>query len=67
MKPRAMKPRLKLLNGEMEVHVTADIAFAIGSTGRIPAMMTFVRCGAATMLESGRFGPAEAPLENDGL
>jgi trehalose/maltose hydrolase-like predicted phosphorylase len=59
---------LKILNGEMEVHVTADIAFAIWqywqNTGDDDF---FVRYGAEIMLESARFWASRGTTENDGF
>jgi kojibiose phosphorylase len=59
---------LKILNGEMEVHVTADIAFAIWqywqNTGDDEF---FVSCGAEIMLESARFWASRGTTENDGF
>ena len=57
---------LKILNGEIEVHVTADIAFAIWqywqNTGDDDF---FVRYGAEIMLESARFWASRGTIEND--
>jgi trehalose/maltose hydrolase-like predicted phosphorylase len=59
---------LKVLNGEMEVHVTADIAFAIWqywqNTGDDDF---FVSYGAEIMLESARFWASRGTIENDGF
>src|SRR5690242_9608522 len=59
---------LKILNGEIEVHVTADIAFAIWqywqNTGDDDF---FLRYGAEIMLETARFWASRGTIENDGL
>jgi trehalose/maltose hydrolase-like predicted phosphorylase len=59
---------LKVRNGEMEVHVTADIAFAVWqywqNTGDDDF---FVSYGAEIMLESARFWASRGTLENDGF
>jgi trehalose/maltose hydrolase-like predicted phosphorylase len=59
---------LKVPNGEMEIHVTADIAFAIWqywqNTGDDDF---FVRYGAEIMLESARFWASRGTTENDGF
>jgi trehalose/maltose hydrolase-like predicted phosphorylase len=59
---------LKVPNGELEVHITADIAFAIWqywqSTGDDNF---FVRFGAEILLESARFWASRGAIESDGL
>ena len=59
---------LKILNGEIEVHVTADIAFAIWqywqNTGDDDF---FLRYGAEIMLETARFWASRGTIENDGF
>ena len=59
---------LKVLNGEMEVHVTADIAFAIWQYWQNTADDDFfVSYGAEIMLESARFWASRGTIENDGF
>ena len=59
---------LNIRNGEIEVHVTADIAFGTWqywqNTGDDDF---FVRFGAEIMLESARFWASRGTTENDGL
>jgi trehalose/maltose hydrolase-like predicted phosphorylase len=59
---------LNIRNGEIEVHVTADIAFGIWqywqNTGDDDF---FVRFGAEIMLESARFWASRGTTENDGF
>ena len=59
---------LKVLNGELEVHITADIAFAVWqywqNTGDDEF---FVRFGAEIMLESARFWASRGTTEGDGF
>jgi trehalose/maltose hydrolase-like predicted phosphorylase len=59
---------LRILNGEMEVHITADVAFAIWqywqNTGDDDF---FVRFGAEIMLDSARFWASRGAWEADGF
>jgi trehalose/maltose hydrolase-like predicted phosphorylase len=58
---------IKVPNGEMEVHITADVAYAIWqywtNTGDDDF---FVRFGAEIMLESARFWASRGATESDG-
>ena len=59
---------LETLNAEMEVHVTADIAFAIWQYWHNTGDDEFlVRYGAEIMLESARFWASRGAIENDGF
>jgi trehalose/maltose hydrolase-like predicted phosphorylase len=59
---------LKIRNGEMEVHVTADVAFAIWQYWQSTADSDFfVNCGAEILLETARFWASRGDMEPDGL
>jgi trehalose/maltose hydrolase-like predicted phosphorylase len=59
---------LRVLNGELEIHITADIAFAVWqywqNTGDDEF---FLRFGAEIMLETARFWSSRGQIEGDGL
>lgn len=59
---------LKIRNGEMEVHVTADIAFAIWQYWQSTEDKDFfVNCGAEILLQSARFWASRGEMEPDGF
>ena len=59
---------IEVLNGEMENHITADVAYAIwqywNSTGDDEFLLN---TGAEVILETARFWASRTTLENDGL
>jgi len=59
---------LVIANGELEVHITADIAFGIWKYWQMTADDDFfLRYGAAIMLESARFWASRGAMESDGF
>ena len=53
-----------ILCGKQEQHITADVAYAVGSTGRPPPMIDFLLdAGAEMLLETGRFWSSRAQPE----
>jgi trehalose/maltose hydrolase-like predicted phosphorylase len=58
---------IEVLNGEMEIHITADIAFAIWQYCQATEDDDFFRqFGAEIMLETARFWASRGALESDG-
>ncbi|HET6933877.1 MAG TPA: glycosyl hydrolase family 65 protein [Candidatus Angelobacter sp.] len=58
---------IEVLNGEMEIHITADIAFAIWQYWQATEDDEFLRqFGAEIMLETARFWASRGALESDG-
>jgi trehalose/maltose hydrolase-like predicted phosphorylase len=58
---------LKVPNGQIEVHITADIAFAIWQYWQSTEDNDFfVHCGAEVLLESARFWASRGRMEPDG-
>jgi trehalose/maltose hydrolase-like predicted phosphorylase len=59
---------IKVPNGELEVHITADVAYAIWQYWRDAGDDEFfVRFGAEIMLESARFWASRGATESDGF
>jgi trehalose/maltose hydrolase-like predicted phosphorylase len=58
---------IRVLNGEMEIHITADIAFAIWQYWSATADEDFfLQFGAEIILETARFWASRGTLEPDG-
>jgi trehalose/maltose hydrolase-like predicted phosphorylase len=58
---------LAIRNGEMEVHITADIAFAVWNYWEATGDDDFfVQFGAEIMVEAGRFWASRGKIERDG-
>jgi trehalose/maltose hydrolase-like predicted phosphorylase len=58
---------IQVLNGEMEIHITADIAFAIWQYWNVTADEDFfLQFGAEIILETARFWASRGTLEPDG-
>jgi trehalose/maltose hydrolase-like predicted phosphorylase len=58
---------IQVLNGEMEVHITADIAFAMWQYWNATEDQDFLlQFGAEIMLETARFWASRGALESDG-
>lgn len=58
---------LKVRNGEMEVHITADIAFGVWKYWKTTADDDFfLQMGAEIVLESARFWASRGELQSDG-
>ncbi len=58
---------IRVLNGELEVHITADVAFAIWQYWQATGDDDFFReFGAEIMLETARFWASRGALESDG-
>ena len=58
---------LKVCNGEMEIHITADIAFGVWQYWEATQDDDFfVQFGAEIMLESARFWASRGRIESDG-
>ncbi|MBV9087573.1 MAG: glycoside hydrolase family 65 protein, partial [Acidobacteriaceae bacterium] len=58
---------IRVLNGEMEIHITADIAFAVWQYWKATADDDFFRqFGAEIMLETARFWASRGIIESDG-
>ncbi len=58
---------ISVLNGEMEIHITADVAFAIWQYWQATGDDDFfVEMGAEIMLETARFWASRGNLEDDG-
>jgi trehalose/maltose hydrolase-like predicted phosphorylase len=58
---------IRVLNGEMEVHITADIAYGVWQYWNATEDEEFfLRCGAEIMLETARFWASRGTVESDG-
>jgi len=66
----AITPRgdlIRILNGAMEIHITADVAFAVWQYWKATADDDFFRqAGAEIMLETARFWASRGAFESDG-
>jgi len=59
---------IQVLNGEMEIHITADIAYAVWQYWQVTADDDFfVTAGAEIMLETARMWASRGSMEADGL
>jgi trehalose/maltose hydrolase-like predicted phosphorylase len=57
----------KIRNGELEVHITADVAFGVWQFWQMTGDDDFLlRCGAEILLESARFWASRGAMESDG-
>jgi kojibiose phosphorylase len=58
---------IRVLNGEMEIHITADVAFAVWQYWKATEDDEFFRqAGAEIMLEAARFWASRGAMESDG-
>ncbi|HKS72245.1 MAG TPA: hypothetical protein VJQ82_03550, partial [Terriglobales bacterium] len=58
---------IRVLNGEMEIHITADIAFAVWQYWQATEDDDFfLRAGAEILLETARFWASRGTIEADG-
>lgn len=58
---------ISVLNGDMEIHISADIAYAVWQYWQATADDTFfAEFGAEIMLETARFWASRGTMENDG-
>ena len=58
---------IRVLNGEMEVHISADIAYAVWQYWNATKDEEFfLECGAEIVLETARFWASRGTIESDG-
>jgi trehalose/maltose hydrolase-like predicted phosphorylase len=58
---------IRVLNGEMEIHISADVAFAVWQYWRASGDDDFLcRAGAEILLETARFWASRGSMESDG-
>ena len=58
---------MRVLNGEMEVHISADIAYGIWQYWNVTGDEEFFsQCGAEIILETARFWASRGTMESDG-